>query len=155
RPAGSSTSLRAEPPASRARRVTAREACPVIVETPPVASAPPAPAANGARREVWKAELPTLVDSPCERWAVEPDGAARRRFFAVVVPVRRDGQSLVIKLSASTDAITAEAAALGAWDGNGAVRVVDQCLEPGALLLERLDAPTLRTLEPFEAARLA
>ncbi len=84
-----------------------------------------ADAAAGSR---WLGSLPGLVDNWCRRWSLtrEP-GPALHGTTALVVPVRRGDQACV------------ETAALRAWDGRGAVRLLEADDSGTVLLLERLD----------------
>lgn len=91
----------------------------------------------------------------CRLWGLEPErGAGFQGFDARVLPVRRGAERCVLKITRSGAA--AEAAALLAWGGRGAVRLLAARPEPGALLLERLDAGrSLRSLPAPDAAAIA
>lgn len=113
---------------------------------------------SGAEGRRWTDALPGLVRALCRQWSVTIDDSAPigHGANALVVPVRRGAHLLVLKVSWYPPAMAAEAAALTAWDGRGAVRLVDDRLDDGALLLERLDAGrSLRTVEIFAAATIA
>jgi len=65
----------------------------------------------------------------------------------LVIPVaRRDGTPAVLKLNPDDEEVRHEGAALRAFDGDGAVRVLESDADGGALLLERLTPG-----EPLEA----
>jgi len=64
--------------------------------------------------------------------------------------VTRDGEPLVLKVGGADHDLAAEAVALRAWDGRGAVRLVAEA--PSALLLERLDPGHALADESFDAA---
>jgi streptomycin 6-kinase len=68
---------------------------------------------------------------------------------ALIIPVvRRDGSKAVLKLQPVDDETGGEPAALRAWAGRGAVRLLEHDPISGAMLLERLDA--LRDLNTME-----
>ena len=72
--------------------------------------------------------------------------------LGVVFPVRRAGEELALKVGWQEHTTVDEAAALRAWNGVGAVRLLDADDDAGALLLERLDSGrSLRDL-PLSAA---
>ena len=60
-------------------------------------------------------------------------------YFGLVVPVRQGDVPYALKVSWLTRETQDEAAALKLWQGRGAVRLVAQAPEVGAMLLERLD----------------
>ncbi len=96
-------------------------------------------AREGNAGRAWIAALPDLVKDLCERWKLAVDGPPMHGYLSLVVPVRRGDEPCVLKISWADEATTGEAAALVAWDGRGAVRLLK--VEPSldALLLERLD----------------
>lgn len=104
----------------------------------------------------WLASVPELVRDMCARWGLEVTGESPSSgAWAVVTPVRRDEDAGVLKLTMDLDAAGAEIAALRAWDGRGAVRLLDADAAAGALLLERAGPQTLRDVELFDAAEVA
>jgi streptomycin 6-kinase len=88
----------------------------------------------------WLDALPRLVAEQLKTWHLSVDGVVRHGSNALVVPVRRNSQPLVLKLAPADDRIRAELAALEFWAGRGTVLVLDADVEKGVLLLERLDA---------------
>lgn len=100
------------------------------------------PAEGGPDGDAWLASLPQLVTAALERWDLTTDGPARHGFCALVLPVRRHDQHLVLKIAWPHGQARHEHLALRAWAGRGAVRLA--AAHPGdwALLLERLDADT-------------
>ncbi|MFJ6671659.1 aminoglycoside phosphotransferase family protein [Actinosynnema sp. NPDC091369] len=87
----------------------------------------------------WPAALPNQAADVLDRWVLRPDGSAGNGMASLVLPVvRADGTPAVVKLHPVTEDNAAAAIGLRAWDGDGAVRLLDH--EPGAMLLERLDA---------------
>lgn len=98
------------------------------------------PADGGPSGADWLDTVPQLVDEGLQRWGLTVDGAPRTGYTAVVVPVRRGVQRLVLKVAWPHPEGLLEALALRAWAGQGAVRLVAALPSDGLLLLERLDA---------------
>jgi streptomycin 6-kinase len=114
----------------------------------------------GEDGRAWLAGLPGLVDDVFRSWQLDRDGATP---FAMslhwVAPVTRpDGSAAVLKLGLPDDGhLAVEAAALRAYGGRGAVRLLEYDAGRGALLLERADPGTpAKALVPHDdAAALA
>lgn len=92
----------------------------------------------------WREELPARLERLSATWEVElgppfePGGVT-----AWVAPAGRgDGTSAVVKVVIPHREATHEAAALTAWDGGGAVRLLAHEPAEHALLLERCDPGT-------------
>ncbi|MFD0411249.1 aminoglycoside phosphotransferase family protein [Kitasatospora sp. NPDC127116] len=106
---------------------------------------PPALAASlegflGAEGRAWVARLPTLAGELLDRWELRPDGPVAHGVVGLVLPVlRADGMPAVLKLQPVDEETAGEPLALRAWDGRGAVRLLDHEPATGSLLLERLD----------------
>jgi streptomycin 6-kinase len=97
-------------------------------------------AAQGGPAAQWLWSVPGIVEKAAARWHLEvDDGELMHGAFAVVVPMRRGDEACVLKVSQLTQAVAAEALALSAWDGRGAVRLLDADPGAGVLLLERLN----------------
>ncbi|MEW9266435.1 aminoglycoside phosphotransferase family protein [Kineococcus endophyticus] len=113
------------------------------------------PALTGPDAQRWLDGLPDLVAASCARWSLEPDdGVPAHGAHALVLPVRRDGEACVLKLSHRDDDVRGEATALRTWAGRGAVRLLDYDVEGDVLLLERLDASrSLVDCPPEEVSR--
>ena len=96
-------------------------------------------AREGATGRMWVDALPDLVRALCARWDLVVDGPAMHGYLSIVVPVSQGDEPCVLKVSWIDESNTDEAAALAAWGGQGAVRLLK--VEPalGAMLLERLD----------------
>ncbi|MFP5319696.1 MAG: aminoglycoside phosphotransferase family protein [Acidimicrobiia bacterium] len=109
------------------------------------------------RGRMWVRELPASAADLCRRWRLLPlAGDFRTGYHGVVIPVRRDERSYVLKLTWPPDRIVDEVKALSAWHGDGAVLLLDADIERGALLLELLDAErTLQSVALAEAAAIA
>lgn len=106
------------------------------------------PADGGPSGAEWVRRVPQLVADAMDQWSVTQDGPARTGYTAAVLPVRRDGQTLALKVVWPCPDTAGEHLALRHWSGRGAVRLV--AADPGrcALLLERLDADRdLRVLD--------
>jgi streptomycin 6-kinase len=89
----------------------------------------------------WIAGLPALVDVYLDRWQLAIDGQVACGAVALIIPVARsDGSKAVLKLQPVDDETGGEPAALLAWAGRGAVRLLEHDPNSGAMLLERLDA---------------
>jgi streptomycin 6-kinase len=112
---------------------------------------------SGAAGRRWIADLPTLVERVCQRWAVELTGdAPSYGVWGMVVLGHRGAEPCAIKVSWPEHPTMVEAAALRAWNGNGAVRLLQMSPENNALLLERLDSGrTLEDLDLLAAAEIA
>ena len=85
----------------------------------------------------WLNRLPLVLEELTERWDLELRGLPfSSANFAYVVPVSRDGARFVLKVQWPHDEAAHEADALKAWNGNGAVRLIDHDAARHALLLE-------------------
>ena len=77
-------------------------------------------------------------------------------YLGLVVPVRRDEEICALKISWPDESTAYEIAALAAWDGHGAVRLLAADHARRAILLERLDGGrSLADLPLDEALRVA
>lgn len=112
---------------------------------------------DGESGREWVRSLPALVERLIRRWDLVPDDAEPLYGGqSFVVLVHRGEQPSVLKLTWLGDSTADEARALRAWQGRGAVELLDAAPDAGALLLERLDhTRTLQTLPVREAADVA
>jgi streptomycin 6-kinase len=96
---------------------------------------------NGEAGRRFIAGLPRLAAEFLDRWELRRDGTAMHGVTALVLPVvrRTDGVEAVLKLQLLDEESEGEPVALRAWDGDGAVRLLDHDEATGAMLLERLD----------------
>jgi streptomycin 6-kinase len=86
----------------------------------------------------WLARLPRLVDECAARWSLRVGAPLPGGNVALVVAAeRRDGTPAVLKLSFPEPESEHEGLALRAWDGDGAVRLLEHDAGRRALLLER------------------
>jgi streptomycin 6-kinase len=100
----------------------------------------------------WLAGLPDSVRVICGQWNLILDGRVMHGSNAIAVPVRRDGEPLVLRMTYPDDRTGDEIRALRFWDGRGTVRILDADPACGASLLERLDGEhTLASLPLPEA----
>jgi streptomycin 6-kinase len=108
----------------------------------------------GESGRAWIDAAPELAAGQLERWQLKPDGAPTCGAVALVLPVvRTDGTPAILKLQPVNDDTAGEPDALRAWNGDGAVRLLDHDPASGSMLLERLDADrTLATVEDDVAA---
>jgi streptomycin 6-kinase len=122
----------------------------------PLAFAATTVAREGAAGQRWINSLPDLVEEHCALWGLNPAGPVRHGYVGLVVPVIRDGVKLALKVSWIDESSRQEALVLQAWNGRGAVRLVESREVSGALLLEWLNPDrTLATLPPDTAAEVA
>ncbi|WP_213283223.1 aminoglycoside phosphotransferase family protein [Cellulomonas hominis] len=142
-----------DPVPAEARRTGARRPGRVEPAVPPALLTGAGRTPEGA---AWLATLPSLVTRALRRWdltagAPFPSGSA-----SWCAPVTRDGADLVLKISFPHDEARDEAAVLAAWDGRGAVRLVDHDGPDWALLLERVRPGTpMRAVRTPVVRRLA
>ncbi|MFB6891552.1 aminoglycoside phosphotransferase family protein [Kitasatospora sp. NPDC056327] len=95
---------------------------------------------HGAAGHAWAERLPALAAELTESWDLRPDGPPAHGVVGLVLPVRRaDGTPAVLKLQPVDEETAGEPIALRAWDGRGAVRLLDHDPATGSMLLERLD----------------
>jgi len=95
---------------------------------------------HGDAGRAWLEGLPAVLESHLDRWALAPDGPAMHGYAGMVLPVRRAGGSrAALKVSWLDGDRCPEAVALAAWDGRGAVRLLERDDAAGVLLLEWLD----------------
>lgn len=98
----------------------------------------------------WLDALPGLVAEWCARRRLTVTGEPMHGSHALVVPVARDGEPLVLRLTPPGPEVVRQVAALRFWDGRGTVRLVAADAGAGVLLLERLGA-SLAAVPSLEA----
>nr|WP_246324512.1 aminoglycoside phosphotransferase family protein [Petropleomorpha daqingensis] len=110
---------------------------------------------HGARGAGWCARLPAVVTSRARSWGVvlgEPFDAT----YHWVAPGRRGSAEVVLKVGIANDEgdLVREAGVLAAWDGAGAVRLLEVSVSADsvALLLERVRPGTDLTGLPDDEA---
>lgn len=100
----------------------------------------------------WLAALPDTARAACERWNLEPDGDPAHGSNALVLPVRRAGTPLALRLTPPGPDVAAQVAALRFWAGRGVVLLVDADEAAGAMVLERLEVSGSLLTAPVEEA---
>lgn len=111
---------------------------------------PPALARNvaevwGDRGRDWLDGLPGLIAAVTRDWGLTPAEPYLLSFNWVVPVTRADGTPAVLKLGVPSPDLRRETAALRVYDGNGAVRLLAEDADRGALLLERAEPGTPAT----------
>ncbi|MDA3645475.1 aminoglycoside phosphotransferase family protein [Saccharopolyspora indica] len=100
----------------------------------------------------WLTDLPALAEQRLQAWDLRLDGEPRHGMVALVLPVlRADGTPAVLKLQPVTSDTSGEPLVLRAWDGRGAVRMLEHDPGSGSMLLERL-GPALSSVDDDDAA---
>ncbi|MFJ8793286.1 aminoglycoside phosphotransferase family protein [Streptomyces sp. NPDC102462] len=95
---------------------------------------------NGEAGRAFVADLPRRAAEFLRRWELRIDGPAMYGVCALVLPVvRADGGPAALKLQPLDEESAGEPLALRAWDGDGAVRLLEHDEPTCTLLLERLD----------------
>lgn len=86
----------------------------------------------------WLEAAPAVAAACAERWSLTLGEPFPGSFVSLVLPVSLPGgDEAVLKIQWPHPESEHEAAALAAWDGDGAVRLLDHDAERHALLLER------------------
>jgi streptomycin 6-kinase len=97
--------------------------------------------------EAGRAYVTTLAERAerfLDHWRLRLDGPTMYGRVALVLPVlRADGTGAVLKLQDVDEETVGEPVALRAWQGDGAVRLLESDDATGTLLLERLDSDRL------------
>jgi streptomycin 6-kinase len=95
------------------------------------------------RARGWLARLPDLIDECAEQWSLRVGEPFAYASSALVLRVmREDGSPAALKIAWPHREATHEAAALRAWAGDGAVRLLQHDAERWALLMERAEPGT-------------
>lgn len=108
---------------------------------------------HGPDAAAWIDGLPALLEACAARWRLAIGPPFVPLSYAYVAPARRaDGTGAVVKAAPPGRALAAEAAALEAFAGRGAVPLLAADLDRGVLLLARL-TPGTPLLALVEAGR--
>lgn len=92
----------------------------------------------GDRGRRWLTDLPALRDAVAQTWQLRLRAPYPLSYHWVAAATAADGTPVVVKLGVpGAEHLAAEAAALEAFGGRGAVRLLAKDLGRGALLLER------------------
>jgi streptomycin 6-kinase len=98
---------------------------------------------RGPAGKMWLRQLPALLDEAAARWSLHLLPPFEPLSYNYVAPaVRADGAQVVLKGGMPHRELFGEIAALRAFDGRGAVRLLDADPDQGLLLLERLQPGT-------------
>ncbi len=88
--------------------------------------------------QAWLDSLPESVNQCADRWSLDLGEPFTDSYVSLVLPGKRtDGSQVVVKIQYPHRESAAEADALRAWDGRGAIRLIDSDPTIHALLLER------------------
>jgi len=94
---------------------------------------------HGERGRDWLEKLPALVNECRERWSLKLGQPFANLSYNLVLPATGpSGAELVLKLGVPCRELLTEAAALGVFQGVGAVRLLDHEAPRGILLIERV-----------------
>jgi streptomycin 6-kinase len=111
----------------------------------------------GADAEDWLAALPELISWATAAWDLHVTAVANRiDAFGLSIPARRDSERVTLRVAFPDATLADEATALEAWNGTGAVRILEK--DPRGAQLRTSPTPgTSLTLERNEmrALRLA
>jgi streptomycin 6-kinase len=105
----------------------------------------------------WLDAVPRLVQECAERWSLQLGEPFPYAFASVALPTTRaDGSEAVLKVGLPDRESEHEGDALAAWEGNGAVFLLEHDRARRALLIERCRPGTsLRGVEPDVALDIA
>ena len=108
----------------------------------------------GGEAEEWLSSVPELISSVTDAWDLHVTAVANRiDGFGMSIPARRDSERVSLRIAYPDAFLADETAALRAWDGNGAVRVLEED-ERGAQLRTSPSPGTALTLERNEMTAL-
>ena len=123
----------------------------------PTIDLPPGVLAFAGRGPEWAAfveRLPRLFREVTDEWGLAVDGSPSHGYCSLVVPVRREGEPAVLKLTFADVEGEHEALALQRLGGVGAVRLLRADPRRSALLLERLHRTDLDSVPVLEACEV-
>jgi streptomycin 6-kinase len=94
---------------------------------------------HGQQARTWLNQIAAIADSWAQRWHLDLGKPLQGGSVSVVYAVERNDGPAVLKLAAPWSRWSQqEAAALRAWDGHGAIRLLAASDDASALLLERV-----------------
>lgn len=94
---------------------------------------------HGQQARTWLNHIPTIAGSWAQRWHLTLGKPLEGGSLSVVYSVEHHGVPAVLKLAPPWSRWSGlEAAALRAWDGHGAIRLLAASADASALLLERV-----------------
>jgi streptomycin 6-kinase len=101
----------------------------------------------------WLAALPRTLTEVCAQWSLQAGDPYDGSYVSLVVPATMpDGTAAVLKLQYPDPDSAHEAAALRAWDGVGAIRLLAHDAQRLALLIERCRPGTPLSAMPADYA---
>lgn len=98
---------------------------------------------EGDDGRTWLRALPGIVDTACRRWGISIEGEPTHGQVALVVPVRHPRGPAALKVSFPHPGNTGEAAALLAFAGRGAVKLLEADETGLVLVLEQAQQESL------------
>ena len=108
----------------------------------------------GADADEWLAAVPDLISSVTGRWDLHVTAVANRiDAFGLSIPARRDSDRVTLRIAYPDAFLADETAALRAWNGAGAVRVLEED-DRGAQLRSSPTPGTALSLERNEMRAL-
>ena len=108
----------------------------------------------GADADEWLAAVPDLISSVTGRWDLHVTAVANRiDAFGLSIPARRDSDRVTLRVAYPDAFLADETAALRAWNGVGAVRVLEED-DRGAQLRSSPTPGTALSLERNEMRAL-
>jgi streptomycin 6-kinase len=113
---------------------------------------------HGERGRSWIENLPSLIDECRNRWSLKLGQPFANLSYNLALPATGPGGAeFVLKLGVPCQELLTEAAALGVFDGVGAVHLLDHEAHRGILLMERADpgSPIHKLQTETEATRTA
>lgn len=97
----------------------------------------------GKQGVAWAEALPGLIDDCASRFGFSPETPFSNLSYNFVLRAKRsDGKPTVLKSAFIKDELSREISMLRAYEGRGAIRVLDQDDEQGVALLESADPGT-------------
>jgi streptomycin 6-kinase len=97
----------------------------------------------GTEGAQWAEDFPDLLAECVETWGLHDLSPFSEIYYNMIIGARTEnGQAVVLKLGVPNEELSSEVEALQAYDGCGAVRLLDADPVKGALLLERLNPGT-------------
>jgi len=108
----------------------------------------------GAEADEWLERVPELIAAVTADWDLHVTAVANRiDGFGMSIPARRDSERVTVRIAYPDAFLADETTALRAWDGTGAVRVLEED-ERGAQLRTSPTPGTALTLERNEMKAL-
>ena len=94
---------------------------------------------DGEAGDTWLAALPALIDTYARRWSLTILPPFSNLSYNYATPaIRAGGSPVVLKAGLPNPGFTREVEALRIYDGRGIARLLEDDVEHGVMLLERL-----------------